>query len=132
MVNLREALAENQHEIWSHWMNYLFSVSVAQPDGSVLIPLAQVVRWVKQVATNYEDLSEKEKDSDREQADKVLKVAKPPVLVVYMPDGYWADFFLKDDFILGTRPDMAHIQMLQALGYEVIEEHLEANEDVPG
>lgn len=73
MNKLREQVAAAQHEIWAHWMRYLFDVSVSNADGSVTIPAAKVERWMRQINTPYTDLTEIEKDADREQADKVLE-----------------------------------------------------------
>ena len=67
-----ECLASVQHEIWAHWMSYLFSVCEVNDDGSVTIPADKVWRWSRQVSTDYNGLSESEKDSDREQAAKVI------------------------------------------------------------
>jgi hypothetical protein len=69
---LRERLAAIQHEIWAHWMKHLFSVSIRNADGSYTIPLDKARRWHEQVQRHYTELSECEKDSDREQADKIL------------------------------------------------------------
>ena len=71
---VRERLADVQHEIWSHWMRYLFSQCETQDDGSVLIPAELADRWRRQQATGYQNLTEQEKDSDRHQADKVLEM----------------------------------------------------------
>lgn len=71
---LREALAAVQHDIWAHWMEYLFLVSDRQPDGSVVIPADKVRRWKRQLATDYEDLSPNEQASDGNEADKILAV----------------------------------------------------------
>jgi hypothetical protein len=68
----REKLAGIQHEIWAHWMSYLFSVSVQNDDGTYTIPSDKVKRWKRQIATPYDELSEHEKDGDREQAEKVV------------------------------------------------------------
>jgi len=70
----REKLADLSHEIWSHWMKYLFSVSRQNSDGSVTIPDEKVSRWTHQSITDYADLTEKEKDSDRDQADKIIQL----------------------------------------------------------
>ena len=72
--SIREEVAAIQHSIWAHWMKYLFRVSIHNPDGSVTVPAEQAERWMQQVETAYQDLSEHEKDSDREQADKILVV----------------------------------------------------------
>lgn len=71
---MREALAERIHEIWIHWMKHLFTQGVFHPDGSFTIKASAVDRWLTQNASLYGELSEKEKDSDRRQADKILKV----------------------------------------------------------
>ena len=73
-LELREELAAIQHEIWSHWMKYLFSVCIDLPGDDMVIPKDFVSRWDRQVATPYCELSEAERESDREQADKVLAV----------------------------------------------------------
>lgn len=73
----REALADVQHAIWAHWMQYQFSVCIKNPDGSLTIPTEKVERWTRQMKTDYKDLSFKEQESDRHQADKVLEVLKP-------------------------------------------------------
>lgn len=71
-TDTRETIADIQHGIWSSWMQWVFKICPTNDDGSVTIPSASVERWKRQIATPYADLTEKEKDSDREQADKVL------------------------------------------------------------
>ncbi len=68
-----EIKADKQHQIWSHWMKYMFSqcdfglpsVLSAIENGSCIIPKDKVERWKKQMNTNYKDLNESEKKSDR-------------------------------------------------------------------
>jgi len=67
-----ELLASVQHDIWSHWMKYLFSICQVNEDGSVIISKEKVDRWTRQLNTPYSKLSEKEKDSDRHQAKKII------------------------------------------------------------
>lgn len=74
--NLREQIAAVQHDIWSEWMHYLFSVSKQQNDGSFLIPSDKVARWQRQLTTPYKALTEQEQESDRAQADKILRLFK--------------------------------------------------------
>lgn len=72
--DLREALSDESHEIWSSWTRWQFSVCTQNEDGSLTIPASLVERWTRQMNTPYADLTEREKDSDREQADKILTV----------------------------------------------------------
>jgi len=65
-------MAALQHAIWTHWMEYLFSVSVQNTDGTVTIPEALVNRWKRQASTPYESLPLGETESDKEQAEKVI------------------------------------------------------------
>jgi L-rhamnose mutarotase len=74
-----EALAELEHQQWAHWMRYLqvkLKTIIEYEAGSEAWnrieadPVMQ--RWVRQMETPYKDLSPKEKDSDREWAQKVL------------------------------------------------------------
>jgi hypothetical protein len=69
---LLEQLADYAHASWSHWMHYLFSRSSNLPDGSVVIPAELVARWQRQMETPYQELSEQEKESDRNQARQIL------------------------------------------------------------
>lgn len=66
-----EAVADCQHEIWSHWMKYLFTCG-EDLNGDFVIPKEKVDRWKRQMKTSYDELTEKEKDSDRDQAKKVF------------------------------------------------------------
>lgn len=73
-MDLREALADLAHDQWAGWMDYLFECSKDNADGSVTIPSGLVKRWKRQCNTIYEDLSEEEKDSDRKESDKMIKI----------------------------------------------------------
>lgn len=76
LLNEREELIEKlaaiEHERWAHWQKYLHSLCQLNSDGSLTIPTSLVNKWNKQIETDYKDLSEKEKDSDREQVMKYL------------------------------------------------------------
>jgi len=62
-----EKLAEIQHEIWSHWMNWMFeNGGFHREDGRWIMKSAKVKRWKKQANTQYAELSESEKQSDRD------------------------------------------------------------------
>jgi len=72
LSSVTEQLAAIEHERWSHWQRYVHNKAVRQSDGSLLLPPDLVARWEKQIETSYTDLSEAEKESDREQVRKYL------------------------------------------------------------
>lgn len=74
MPDYKEILADLMHKQWSRWMRYVFKKSKANEDGSVTLPAWAVERWLRQVQTSYADLSEQEKDSDRDEAELVLEI----------------------------------------------------------
>jgi hypothetical protein len=69
-----EGLAAAEHERWSHWQRYLHGKGTSQPDGSLVLPAELVEKWNRQLSTPYEELSEAEKESDREQVRKYLPI----------------------------------------------------------
>jgi len=69
---LLEILSDIEHDRWSHWQEYLHSLCQKNDDGSLTIPKDSVDHWNKQIETDYADLSEKEKESDRKEARKTL------------------------------------------------------------
>jgi hypothetical protein len=72
---LLETLAAIEHERWAHWQRYMHSQCVPRgDDGALLIPADLVRQWEHQITTPYSELSEKEKESDREQVRKYLPV----------------------------------------------------------
>ena len=77
-VELRERLAAVQHEIWAHWMHYMFTQGTYS-DGTWTMPADKVERWSRQMATPYSGLTFKEQESDRHQADKVMAVLQGEV-----------------------------------------------------
>jgi hypothetical protein len=70
--DLAEQLAAIEHERWSHWQLYMHSKGERQTDGSLLLPAELVTRWESQATTAFADLTESEKDSDREQVNRYL------------------------------------------------------------
>jgi hypothetical protein len=60
----KEKLAALEHDQWAHWTKYMLSNLTPE----------NIARWKKQIDTPYADLSEKEKDSDREWAEKAIKL----------------------------------------------------------
>lgn len=70
-MTLREQIADLQHQQWTGWMTYLLS-RCQEVAGGMVMPREWVERWKRQMATPYAGLSEAERDSDREEADRVL------------------------------------------------------------
>ena len=64
-MNIREQLAALEHEQWALWTQHLLDNYHSA---------AHVIGWRRQIATSYADLSEKEKDADREWADRVMEL----------------------------------------------------------
>ena len=63
-AELLENLAALEHEQWAHWTEYMLDNLSA----------GNITRWREQINTPYDKLSEKEKESDREWARKVLTI----------------------------------------------------------
>jgi len=74
--DLREALAALEHEQWAHWMRRLFEKGEWRHAGFV-IHEEDADRWYRQMEAAYANLTEAEKDRDREWADKVLVLIGP-------------------------------------------------------
>jgi hypothetical protein len=75
-MKLVDKMAKYCHESWYVWMNYLFSHSTKNTDGSVTIPKEFVDRWKRQMKTPYNKLSKEEQESDKIEARKILTVCK--------------------------------------------------------
>ena len=76
-AQLREELADQEHERWSRWMRYLFDKCLPGRNGDLIIPVQSIRHWQRQIDTPYSELSEKEKDSDRKEADNTLRLLEP-------------------------------------------------------
>lgn len=68
-----EKLSDLEHDQWAHWTRYMLD-TIAKELGVSIEDLECVKRWRRQISTPYEELSEKEKESDRNWARKVLAV----------------------------------------------------------
>lgn len=71
---MREKLAALAHKRWSGWMRHLFNQCDFNEDGTVTIPAALVLRWLEQMSTEYSNLPESEKESDRREADEIMDI----------------------------------------------------------
>ena len=63
-----EAGAALEHTRWSKWQQYLQGRKKKQSDGSLLIPPELVERWERQIKTDYTELTDTEKESDRKES----------------------------------------------------------------
>lgn len=88
--SLIEALADLEHDQWAHWTEYMLDrlkpvldlglnvSNCADLAWNDLTPAGKATvcyhRWREQIATPYAQLSEPEKDSDREWAHKVMAI----------------------------------------------------------
>ena len=80
MDDLLEQLADAEHESWSRWMAYLFSVSRRNDDGSYTIPPDLAAHWERQAAAPYAALTEREKESDRSEVRHILPLIEAALL----------------------------------------------------
>lgn len=68
-----EKLAEIEHERWSDWQKWCHKILRENVFG--VDSLEKVLeRWDKQIATPYPELSEAEKQSDRDQVERYLPI----------------------------------------------------------
>ncbi|MCB4806370.1 hypothetical protein QO001_006427 [Methylobacterium brachiatum] len=74
LAGMVDKLSSIEHDRWSHWQRYMHGKAQAQPDGSLVIPSELVRQWNSQMNKSFAELSEKEKDSDREQVQKYLPI----------------------------------------------------------
>lgn len=81
---LREQLAALCHEQWSGWMRHVFA-SCYYGGDEIVIPKESFHHWQRQMKTDYADLSEIEKDSDRKEADRFIALLAS--LPTHKPDG---------------------------------------------
>ena len=66
-TRIREKLAELEHEQWGYWIRYQILKGVVSLSSDW-------ARWQQQAITLDEHLTEKEKESDRKWADKVIQI----------------------------------------------------------
>jgi len=81
LASLFEELAALEHERWAHWQTFVHAKGHRQPDGSLVLPPQLVERWERQLKTKYEELTNEEKESDREQVRKYF-----PLIVKWLSE----------------------------------------------
>ncbi len=68
MNELIEKLAAIEHERWADWQQHMHSqMTYCASDDTMKIPAEYINRWDRQISTLYAELSETEKEKDREQ-----------------------------------------------------------------
>ena len=67
-----ENLAARAHDMWSHWMAYMYKEYYNHDDSTLTIPTDQVKKWYRLINRPYDLLTEDEKKSDRKVAEKYL------------------------------------------------------------
>ena len=84
---LIEKLADIEHQRWADWMGYLFGKCDYPKIGeNAVIPAEWADRWGKQMNTPYSELTEKEKDSDREQVMRYFPLINQSKLLEWQKD----------------------------------------------
>jgi hypothetical protein len=76
---LLERLASIEHARWSHWQRYLHEQCIPSADGSLTIPAEFARRWSAQMETPYDNLTEREKESDRDQVRRYLTIIEDAI-----------------------------------------------------
>lgn len=72
-----EAVAAECHKQWSGWTEHFISKCSGDSTGfAVILDRVWIDRWKRQIATEYKDLTEEEKESDRREARKILEALK--------------------------------------------------------
>ena len=67
-----DRLAVVEHERWAHWQRYLHAQCERNEGGSLVIPAELVARWSAQMDTPFRQLTEAERESDRDQVRRYL------------------------------------------------------------
>jgi len=70
MSDLFEELSAIEHQRWADWQRHVFSICEPGEEGVLIIPKWAVKKWSRQIETEYKDLSETEKNKDRNQVMK--------------------------------------------------------------
>lgn len=86
-----DKLAAIEHERWGDWQEHMHSKGVPTYNG-LLFSKTDIDHWERQIKTHYDQLSEKEKDSDREQVERywslIEDIAREVVNDIMAPISY--------------------------------------------
>ena len=74
-MKIIELLADIEHKRWSHWQKYLHS-RLTNLHGTLVMSPKYRSNLERLIKTKYKDLTEYEKDSDREEVRKFLSNLK--------------------------------------------------------
>ena len=125
---LRERLAAIEHQRWSDWMEYMFDCAIKSGSDDIGIrtcgwPTKQFEHWQRQIETDYEDLSTKEKASDMEQVDRYW-----PLIEAYIAQSHlgWLDSVLPEEQE-ETHPDMNAQEVGEIIDFNQAIDTIKAN-----
>lgn len=68
--------ADLEHKRWAKWQKYLHSKLERGTSGRLIMPKELEDHWERQINTDYKDLSETEKLSDRNEVEKYIPIIK--------------------------------------------------------
>ena len=63
-MSRRQTLGAAQHDIWAHWMKFMFSCGSENDNGDWVMPQEKFERWTRQMDTKFKDLTVEEQESD--------------------------------------------------------------------
>lgn len=69
-----EQMARLEHQRWASWQSYLHSKCARDDGGNLIIPSGYVKNLERLIRIPYEELSKKEKDTDREEVLKTWSI----------------------------------------------------------
>ena len=98
---LLEKLSEQAHIIWSEHVTSLVSRYETE-EGNAIIPKEKIESWKKLIMTPYNDLSDEEKDKDREIALKYFNIIK---ISPDLKEGFLSSLIFKKGVEVKTQRD---------------------------
>lgn len=108
-----EHFADIEHSRWAKWQKYLHSKlyplgesKLSLNNHLLVMPTELYQRWERQIATPYSELSEQEKESDREQVRPYLEWHTTSLhalldAVIEMEEKGIIEYTMKDDYRVG-------------------------------